>query len=238
MFIYQLLKEYKKQFGFRNIFLRNVRMNKWILLYLLVSISFPIIISYLFTLKKLEWMTLSIVLYMIILRLSGEQHKRKMIKLKPQNTLGYSVQPFREMLYKTFSITTDEQMLRLDEIIKREIASVEYNRKYPLVDIIRQLIVAIFITGLLSYAFFEIRDGNMAEATPLLGMYLLLIGFTFTLGGLLKQIREFGTSSYLNDISFLIHLSLLDSSIQANIKQNEREISNIVHIPSRKKKHK
>lgn len=94
---------FNKQFGFRNIFLRNVRMNKWILLYLLVSISFPVIISYLFTLKKLEWMTLSIILYVIILRLSGEQHKRKMIKLKPKNSLGYFVRPFGEMLYKTQS---------------------------------------------------------------------------------------------------------------------------------------
>lgn len=78
----------------------------------------------------------------------------------------------------------------------------------------------------------------MAKATPLLGMYILLIGFTFTLGELLKQIREFGTSSYLNDISFLIHLSLLDSSIQATIDYNKHEVSNIVQIPSRKEKHK
>ncbi|PWW26616.1 hypothetical protein DFO73_110190 [Cytobacillus oceanisediminis] len=238
MFIYQLVKEYKKRFGFKNILLRNVKMNKWILFYLLTSVCFPIIISILFYFDLIIWMVLSIVVYFIILYFGGEQHKKKMIKLKPTNTLGYDVQPFRKMLSEIFSITSDEQLLRLDEIIKREISAVEYNRKYPLSDIIRQLFVALLITGLLSYAFFEIRDGNTEKATPLLAAYILVIGFTITLSGFLKQIREFGSSSYLNDISFLIHLSLLEVSIQTNPKQELEEDNYHLVLPSRKDKHK
>lgn len=238
MFIYQLLKEYKKSFGFKNIFLRNLKMNKWILLYLLVSFSFPIIISLLFHWKQIGWMLFSIIVYFLILYFGGEQHKRKMLKLKPANTLGYDVQPFRKMLSESFSITSDEQLLRLDEIIKRELAAVEYNRKYPLSDIIRQLFVALLITGLLSYAFFEIRDGNVEKATPLLAAYILVIGLTITLSGFLKQIREFGSSSYLNDVSFLIQLSLLESSIQLNSKQEPKEKECNLELPSRKNKHK
>jgi peptidoglycan biosynthesis protein MviN/MurJ (putative lipid II flippase) len=96
----------------------------------------------------------------------------------------------------------------------------------------------VLVTGLLSYAFFEIRDGNMEIATPLLAIYLLFIGLTFIVGGVLKQIREFGASSHLNDISFLIQLSILDSSIQTNMEQNKQEENIIFQIPSRKEKHK
>ncbi|WP_156431234.1 hypothetical protein [Bacillus sp. FJAT-29814] len=182
-------------------------------------------------------MVLSIIIYFLVLYFGGEQHKRKMIKFKPSNTLAFNIEPFRKMLSETFSITTDEQLLRLDEIIKREIAMVEYNRKYPLSDIIRQLVVAVLVTGLLSYAFFEIRDGNMEKATPLLAIYLLFIGLTFMVGGVLKQMREFGASSHLNDISFLIQLSLLDKSINTN-REEFHEESSISQIPSRKEKHK
>jgi hypothetical protein len=213
-------------------------MNKWILLYLLVSFSFPIIISLLFYWKQIDWMIFSIIAYFLILYFGGEQHKKRMVKLRPANTLGYDVQPFRKMLSESFSITSDEQLLRLDEIIKRELSAVEYNRRYALSDIIRQLFVAILITGLLSYAFFEIRDGNIEKATPLLASYILVIGLAITLGGFLKQIREFGSSSYLNDMSFLIHLSLLESSIQSNTKQELKEKECSLELPSRKDKHK
>jgi hypothetical protein len=237
LFIYQLLKEYKKRFGFNNIFKRNVKINKWILGYLFASLCFPVIIFILFYIQEITWMVLSIIVYFLVLFFGGEQHKRKMYKSIPENTLTYDVVPFRKMLHETFSITTDEQLLRLDEIIKREIAAVEFNRKYPLSDIIRQLIVAVLVTGLLSYAFFEIRDGNIDKATPLLTIYLLFIGLVIFVGGVLKQVREFGASTHLNDISFLIQLSLLDSSIHED-KRSIQETSNVVLIRSRKNKHK
>ncbi len=237
LFIYQLLKEYKKRFGFNNIFKRNVKINKWILVYLFASLCFPVIIFILFYIQEIPWMVLSIFVYFLVLSFGGEQHKRKMYKSIPENTLTYDVVPFRKMLNETLSITTDEQLLRLDEIIKREIAAVEYNRKYPLSDIIRQLIVAVLVTGLLSYAFFEIRDGNIDKATPLLTIYLLFIGLVIFVGGVLKQVREFGANTHLNDISFLIQLSLLDSSIHED-KRSIQETCNVVLIPSRKNKHK
>ena len=48
----------------------------------------------------------------------GEQYKKRTFKLDPSESLGYNVRPFRKMLQDEFSITTDEQLLRLDEIIK------------------------------------------------------------------------------------------------------------------------
>jgi hypothetical protein len=237
LFIYQLLKEYKKRFGFKNIFLRNVKINKWILFFLSVSLCFPVITFLLFLNQEIFWMLISIIVYFLVLYLGGEQHKRKMYNSIPKNTITYDVVPFRNMLHETFSITTDEQLLRLDEIIKREIASVEYNRKYPLSDIIRQLLIALLVTGLLSYAFFEIRDGNIQKAAPLLTIYIFFIGLVFFIGGVLKQIREFGANTHLNDISFLIHLSLLDRSIK-NTGDVLKGASNDLLLPSRKEKHK
>jgi hypothetical protein len=237
LFIYRLLKEYKKRFGFKNIFFRNVKYNKWILFYLFASLCFPVIIFLLFYFQEINWMVLSIILYILVLYFGGEQHKRKMNNSIPENTITYDVVPFRNMLHESFSITTDEQLLRLDEIIKREIASVEYNRKFPLSDVIRQLFIALLVTGLLSYAFFEVRDGNIQKAAPLLTIYILIIGLVFFVGGVLKQIREFGPNTHLNDISFLIHLSLLDRSIKQN-KDVFQGGSDVVHLSPRKEKHK
>lgn len=235
MFIYELIMEYKKRFGIKNVFLKNVKTNKWIVLYLFISISFPIIILFLFYNKSILWMVFSIILYLAILFFGGIQHRRKMYNSMPPGSLSHHTMPFRDMLKDVFSITTDEQYLRLDEILKREIASVENDLKYPLMDIVRQLIVALIVTGLLSYAVFEIREGNFEQAKPLLATYLLIIGGLFAVGGFLKQIREFGSSSCLVDISILIQLSLLENSIRVN-KISKEQIDNIAVLPSRKNK--
>lgn len=156
MFMYQLLMEYKKRFGFKNMFLQNIKMNKWIILYLLVAIGLPIVYLYLVYLNFSFWMlTICVVMYILLLYIWGEQYKKRTFKLDLSESLGYNVRPFRKMLQEEFSITTDEQLLRLDEIIKRKIAAEEYNRKVPLVEVVRQLSVAIPITGLLSYAFLK-----------------------------------------------------------------------------------
>jgi hypothetical protein len=128
VFIYQLVKEYKKQFGFQKVITRNIKINKWILLYLFISLCFPIFIGVFYYMKELILMVISIALYLIVLYLGGEQHKRKMINAKPINSLGYDVHSFRNMLNKKFGITTDQQLLRLDEIIKRELTLGEFNR--------------------------------------------------------------------------------------------------------------
>ena len=238
MFIYQLLMEYKKRFGFKNMFLQNIKMNKWIILYLLVAIGLPIVYLYLVYLNFSFWMlTICVVMYILLLYIWGEQYKKRTFKLDLSESLGYNVRPFRKMLQDEFSITTDEQLLRLDEIIKRKIAAEEYNRKVPLVEVVRQLSVAIPITGLLSYAFFEIRNGKGEHASTLIAVYIVCIGIVWTVGGFLKQLREFGSSSYLHDISFLIQLVLLESSIQENLeKEKTEEIYNAESLPSRKHK--
>lgn len=238
LFIYQLLTEYKKQFGFKNTFLQSIKMNKWIILYLLVAIGLPIFYLYLVYLNvDFEILAVCVAIYLLLIYIGAEQYKKRTFKLNPVESLGYNVRPFREMLREKFLITTNEQLLRLDEIIKRKIAAEEYNRKFPLVEVVRQLSVAIPVTGLLSYAFFEIREGNEKHASTLIAVYIVCIGFVWMLGGFLKQVREFGSSSYLHDISLLIQLALLDSSIQENL---EGEKKNVVHneeaLPSRERK--
>jgi hypothetical protein len=230
MFIYQLLKEYKKKMGFIHVLLRNIKINKWIIVYLFVSVSFPVLITLLFSHKSIFWMVSSIILYLIILFFGGMQHQRKMYKARPAGSLAYHTQPFRDMLRDVFSITTDEQYKMLDELIKREMAAVEYARKYPLMDIVRQLIVALIVTGLLSYAVFEIREGNHDQAKQLISLYLLIISLIFTVGGILKQLREFGSGSYLHDITFLVQLTLLENSIRAS-QQKELSNENNVFFP-------
>ncbi|MCM3412649.1 hypothetical protein M3676_22070 [Metabacillus litoralis] len=62
--------------------------------------------------------------------------------------------------------------------------------------------------------------------------YILVIWLTITLGGFLKQL---GVSvKFLFKVSFLIHLSLLKSSIQICIDESDY----FPIFPSRKEKHK
>lgn len=234
LFIYELLKEYKKQFGFNNVLLRNIKANKLIILYLSISIIFPVTISLLFIQRNFVWMIITAIIYLVSLFFGGIQHKAKMVKLIPENSIGIDLIPFRKMLKDTFAIETEEQLSRLDEIIKKEMAIREYSRKYPLMEVIRQLVVAILITGLLSYAFFEIRDGHNEEGSSFLALYFICIMVLIMISGLLKQIRDFGSVSYLHEISYKINLSLLDNSINKN-KEEDKNSNN--YIP-RKNRHK
>ncbi|MED4040366.1 hypothetical protein [Niallia taxi] len=238
MFIEELLKEYKKRFGFKNVFIRNVRTNKWIILYLSFSLLFPIIIGYLFSLHLLIWMITTMVIYLFILFIGGMQHKARMLNSKPKNTLAFDLQAFRIMLKDIFRIETEEQLLRLDEIIRKEMEIKEHNRKYPLSEVIRQFTVAIFITGLLSYAFFEIRDGNKEAGSSYLSLYIFILAILITISGILKQFKEFGANSYLYEISYKIHLALLDDSINSNTDKGNEVTITKSDIISRKIRHK
>ena len=80
---------------------------------------------------------------------------------------------------------------------------------------------------------FEIRNGKGEHASALIAVYIVCIGIVWTVGGFLKQLREFGSSSYLHDISFLIQLVLLEISIQENPeKEKTEEIYNAESLPS------
>ncbi|RFB11447.1 hypothetical protein DZB84_20485 [Bacillus sp. HNG] len=234
MFIYRLVKEYRKQFEFKNVLSRNIRANRWILLYLFFSLIFPIAIGVLFYLKELMIMLISAIIYVIILYIGGEQHKKRMIEVLPVNSLGYNVQPFKEMLRNKFNITTDEQLIILDEIIRRELYLRESNRKYPFADIGKQLFVAILTTGLLSYVFLEIRAGNLETATNLFAIYIVCLTGILMLGGIIKQFKDFGSSSNLNDISYLIQLLLLENSINKNECESVNDQEDYIGLPPRK----
>jgi hypothetical protein len=236
LFIYQLVEEYKARFGFKRVLIRNIKINKWIILYLLVSLLFPIVIVGFFYNKELFFMILSTVLYIVILYVGGEQHKHRMINTKPANILSYDIIPFREMLGEKFGIINNDQLIRLDEVIKREIALVSSKQKQPFADVIRQLFVALLTTGLLSYAFLEIRNGNAETGKNLVAIYLIVIAVLLVTGGILKQIKDFGSTSYLNEISFLIQLSLLEISLNQSLIEVavSTSDSNITVLPSRK----
>ncbi|WP_066050908.1 hypothetical protein [Robertmurraya korlensis] len=185
-------------------------------------------------------MILAILVYLTVLFFGGEQHKRKMIKARPFNSLGFDVQPFKQMLYEKYGIVTEEQLLRLDEIIKRELSLNEYYRKYPLSEMIKQLIVAILTTGLLSYAFIEIRYGNQESASNLIAVYLTCIAIIAMIGGFLKQCKDFGSTSSLNDISYMIQIVLLEESIQKEQPEttNKNNIEHDYLLPRRKLRYK
>jgi hypothetical protein len=92
-------------------------------------------------------MNASLVMYFFILYVRGKQHIKFIFRNKPDGTISYKVEPFLIILNNKFHITSDEQLKILDEVVKRQITFVEHSRKYPLTDIIRQMILAIPVTG-------------------------------------------------------------------------------------------
>jgi hypothetical protein len=234
-----LVKEYKKLFGFKKVLIRNIRINRLVVFYLLLSIFFPIVFVVFYIKKEFILMGASTVFYWILLYFGGEQHKSKMIEAKPKKTLAYNVQPFKNMLNEKFGIFTDDQFIRLDEVIKRENTLREYSGKYPFSDVIRQLVVALFTTGLLSFAFIEIREGNSDVGSKLLTVYLICIAVVAFVSGIIKQINDLGATYSLNEISFLIQLALLDNSVHTQPYEegsytDSNNNRNIISLPSRK----
>ncbi|WP_137792049.1 hypothetical protein [Bacillus sp. E(2018)] len=235
MFIYQLLQEYKDYFGIKQSLKRNVEINKWIISYLIFGISFPILFVYFYFQKNALLMIATLVVYFLILYLGSKQQIKFKIKSNPKGTISYKVAPFLKILEGKFLISTDEQLKILDEVIKREISFIELSRKYPLTDIVKQMTVALPITGLLSYSFLELRNGNTEKATPLLTIYIFCIGVVLIVSWFLQQFKEFTTHSYLNNISVLIQLALLERSIKSMNNSKIEELVVTEHIlPPRK----
>jgi hypothetical protein len=74
------------------------------------------------------------------------------------------------------------------------------------------------------------------DTRDFIDVYLIVIAVLAVVGGILKQIKDFGSTSYLNEISYLIQLSLLESSVNPNLKEvaAANPVNNIRVLPSRK----
>ncbi|RDU38681.1 hypothetical protein DRW41_03730 [Neobacillus piezotolerans] len=232
MFIDQLVLEYRKNFGFKKTIRRNMEINKWFSLYLLSLLVLPITFLYFSSLKDEPYMLLILFIFWSVVLLGGKQHKKKLIDCKPANSFGYTIEPFLGMLRNKFGIITKEQLLIVDEIIKQEIAKEERESKYPFQEMIRQMFVAIPITGILSYAFSEIKNGNTETGNSLIGMYFFLFCCVLIMSGFLKVKKEFANTAYLSDISRKIQIALLELSVYEH-SDIGKKINTLPFLPPR-----
>lgn len=218
MFIEQILKEYQNKFGFKKAFIRNIKKNPYLVLYILIIFGIPSLSVYLFYIKYMNLILgiLFIVSYLFILKFGEYQHSKKMYNSIPHGSLGFSLKPFLVMLNDNFKINTNEQLINLDNLIEHEILTKEKSNIIPFTNLLNQMVGAIPITLGLSYALYEWRDGNNVFGNFLLVIYLICIAIFYALGQFLKIISESGSSSKLYEMSYLIKLALLEKSINVN----------------------
>ncbi|WP_010174967.1 hypothetical protein [Bacillus coahuilensis] len=222
MFIQRVLDEYKKAFGFRASLKRSSKINKLIFLYLFIYVVDAGLLLYFFYTKNNVGMLICLAIYILLFIVANKQSKYKLnetIKSNPYRILG--TKEFNVVMKRLY-ITTNEELLILSKLIDKEIELIKIRSKFPLGDILRQLSIALLITGLLTNAFFEIRVGNIKGGTSFLTLYIAFIGVVLISNGIIKIYQDFfGKLTYLMEISSYIHLSELSQSIENKMSESK-----------------
>ncbi|EDL65722.1 hypothetical protein [Bacillus sp. SG-1] len=234
MFIEELLSVYRKSFGLWASLKRSSRVNKLIWIYIGIYIIDAGLFYYFFLNKEYEGVLFCIGLYIVLTFVSSKQSKYKLSKHRSQSSTIPGTEQFREVMAE-LKVTTSEEMELLDKVILEELALIKERRKYPLGDILRQLMVALLISGILAIAVFEIREGNIPKATSYFLFYIACLGVVAILNGALKTYLDFfGRHTQLMEVSSYIHLTRLSQSIE-NKRENENSIS-VPGLPARRKR--
>lgn len=139
----------------------------------------------------------------------------------------YKLESVEHFLRIDLNIAKIEQYALLDSLVRKEIEEIEESRLFPFINTIRQLIIAVLITGLLSYSLKQIAEGDSALGQSLLVFYIMIIGTIIILSSIIYSNREFTKKYKLKQISKLIcelqlKSSLIDSNLQ-NVSKKKRK---------------
>ncbi|MGG0717108.1 hypothetical protein ABE096_05820 [Robertmurraya massiliosenegalensis] len=126
----------------------------------------------------------------------------------------HKLQKVENLLKDKLGIIEVEHYALLDTLVNKEIDETEGNKSFPFINTIRQLIIAVLITGLLSYSFKQMADGNSALAQSLLALYIMIIGTIIIVASFVYSNREFTRKYKLKQISKLISELQLKKSLE------------------------
>ncbi|MEY8742798.1 hypothetical protein AB9M62_25375 [Bacillales bacterium AN1005] len=224
MKVQELIKIYNENYSFYLEIKKTSKKNKLILLPFFLIIISVIAFYSVYVLGgnqyKILVMTGAIIIYLISI-LSGAYLQARFIKTtygSNEKFEEHKLNEIKKFIKQKFNIASVKQYELLDNLIKKEIEVIEFNRKFPFSNTIRQLIVAVLVTGLLSYSIREFTNGDKQMGVSLLSLYLLIIGTLFILGTLIYSLKDFGKLYKLKNISRIL------SELLISISRNEEEI--------------
>ncbi|PFG07781.1 hypothetical protein [Bacillus sp. es.034] len=208
----KILKEYTKKYSLISLIKDNIQRNRWLILYLLLIVmsGVGIFISYFF--MNLKFIIISLVGFATITIVSYK-HQEKVRDHDPSVERD-RLKEFRKFL-RNQKFSSKDQLESLDAYVTKEIeylsnSPAAYNHPY-----IRSLVVALFTSGLLSYSFKLLSDGNTEQAKLLLMLYLLIIGILMILISSVYMFREsFSRLSKLKGLSLILSRILVEIALQ------------------------
>ncbi|MEL3971103.1 hypothetical protein AAEO50_02330 [Rossellomorea oryzaecorticis] len=209
----KILKEYSKKYSAFLIIKDNIKRNKWLTLYLFLIVlsGVGMFVSY-FYLVNLYYLLSSIIGFAIITFISYK-HQEKVRDIDP-SVEKKRLKEFREYL-RDQKFSTKEQLESLDAYLTKEINYLNnlpsaFNNAY-----VRSLIVALFTSGLLSYSFKLLIQGDMEQGRILLMFYLLVIGMLMIAISSLYMMREsFSRLSKLKSLSLILSRVIIEMSLE------------------------
>ena len=215
MFIEKLLEEYRKEFGVLQIVLTNFKYNPLLILYITLMVGSSIGLGYFFFRKNVELMIVCILVYSVSIFIA-RCHQNKLLIKEFGSKYGHK----KETLYKLKSIINSklnlnkiEEIKQLDELLKKEINYIQETKKFPLSDIVRQLLVGLLITGLLAYSIQQLVRGRIDEAGQLVSLYIFLVGIIVMVGMFIQNFKGIRKIELLRKISVQLSELILIISI-------------------------
>ena len=222
MYVRKLIKVYDEHYSFLNRIRKSIKDSKIILIpYFMIVLSpigfYIILIS---NIHLRNWLMVGILLFYLggifwcssingrnIKSIYGDYQKYEEHKLSKIDTV----------IKEVFKINSVEHYKLLDSLVMKEIEEIDEIKTFPFSNTIKQLVIAVLITGLLSYSFKELMNGNSELGFPLLTLYLMILGTIVMLSSLIYILRENTKKYKLKQISKLItELQLRLSIINSN----------------------
>lgn len=210
MFINDLLKVYDENYGLVSSIKNSVKERKVILipysLVVLSSISFFGVRLVGNELLRTKLMIFILIIYILSIVLSASV-KGLIFKARfgsYRNYQRHKLVQIDKFIKEETKITNTNDYQLIDKLIRKEIGIIRYNKRFPFIDTIRQLLIAVLITGLLSYSVTELINGDSQIGYSLFSLYLMIVGSLIIIGILIYNLRDFGKLYKLKQISKIL----------------------------------
>ncbi|GEM04773.1 hypothetical protein HMI01_17610 [Halolactibacillus miurensis] len=210
MLIADLLKVYNENYGLVRRFIYSFKKNKFIIIPYIVIIALPGVFYLSLTVDDRIISTLMMVLtvsfYFSSIVYASYIHQKIIVSdYKSINEYEeHKIEKIDLCIKENVKINSEEDYQLIDTLLVKEIKLLEDSKKIPLSIIIRQLIVSVLITGLLTYSLRELMNGNNEVGMPLFKLYMLILGTMIMISSFLYMLKEFSKINKLKQISKII----------------------------------
>lgn len=220
MYLTKLLESYTKYFGFISSLYNSILLNKLISLPLIGIVGSAIYFLVCVFEGDNIGIVVSSILFAISTYIAGFLIRRAINKRfgSTANFFAVRLEKFSNVIYYDLKCINLEQIHFIEEMIDNRLELEKEIKKYPFANTINVLFTGVLITGLLSYSFNALQNGNHQLAIPLLTIYLSILGLIIILSSVLYNTKEF-TQRYK-----FLHIKVILSELK--IKMTDKNIHN------------